>query len=457
MVSPSTTRRTSTGSVNWEGGTKEGGVVEAVGGAGAVFSPHPHRKLRRSVDVPTHIRAMKVMRDAVIVQAVRTPIGRIRGALSALRPDDLLALTFEALIERAGIESSVVDEVFAGCANQAGEDNRNVARMASLLAGFPQEIPAITVNRLCASGLDAVIAAVRAIWVGDREVVVAGGVESMTRAPYAMAKNPVGYGTGNPQIFDTTLGWRFPNPKMEALFPLEGMGETAENIAERYGISRERQDQFAYESHQKALSALDSGRFVDEIVPVSIKGRKATTIFERDEGPRQDTTLEKLATLRPVFRSGGTVSAGNSSSLNDGASALLIMTSERAKELGLTPMARILGGNSAGVDPRVMGLGPVPATKELLSRVGKSVSDIQLAELNEAFAVQSLAVLDLLGLDPGIVNVNGGAIALGHPLGCSGARILTTLVHEMGRRDIHLGLATLCVGVGQGVSVLVDR
>lgn len=428
-----------------------------MGGAGAGLSPHPKRKLVRSVDEATHIRARRVMRDAVIVQAVRTPIGKIRGALSAVRPDDLLATTLKGLVQRAGVEPDVIEEVFVGCANQAGEDNRNIARMASLLAGFPQEIPAITVNRLCASGLDAVISATRAVMLGDRDVVVAGGVESMTRAPYAMAKHPLGFGNGNPAVFDTTLGWRFPNPKMEELFPLEGMGQTAENIAERYGISRESQDKFAFESHQKALAAWQAGRFNDEVIPVEVVGRKKTTIVDRDEGPREDTTLEKLSTLRAVFRSGGSVTAGNSSSLNDGAAALLIMTSQKAKELGLTPMARLLGGNSAGVDPRVMGIGPVPATRGLLKRVGKSVGDIQLAELNEAFAIQSLAVLQDLGLDESIVNVNGGAIALGHPLGCSGARILTTLVHEMGRRDVSLGLATLCVGVGQGVSVLVER
>lgn len=329
--------------------------------------------------------------------------------------------------------------------------------MASLLAGFPYETPGITLNRLCASGLDAVLAAARAVWLGERDVVVAGGVESMTRAPYVMGKSPVGFGTGSPALFDTSLGWRFPNPALAERFPLEGMGETAENIAERYGISREDQDRFAWQSHQKALLAWREGRFDDEVVPVEVPERRAVRRVERDEGPREDTSLEKLGTLRAVFREGGTVTAGNSSTLNDGASALLIMSREKAQELGFTPMATLLGGNSAGVDPRLMGMGPVPATRGLLERLGVSIEDIDLVELNEAFAVQSLAVIRELGLKEERVNVNGGAIALGHPLGCSGARILTTLVHEMKRQEATLGLATLCVGVGQGVSLLVKR
>ena len=397
------------------------------------------------------------MREAVSVHSVRPPMGKIRGGLSAVRPDDLLALTFRGLMERAGLEPGVVEEVFAGCANQAGEDNRNIARMASVLAGFPVEIPGITLNRLCASGLDAVIAAARTVWLGERDVVVAGGVESMTRAPYVMGKPATGYGTGNPAAFDTALGWRFPNPVMKALFPLEAMGETAENIAERYGISRQDQDRFAYGSHQKALAALESGRFDAETLAVEVSQRKKTLTVDRDEGPRGDCTLEKLSGLRAVFREGGSVTAGNSATLNDGAAALLIMTPEKAKELGMTPMARILGGHSAGVAPRLMGIGPVPATRNLLTRLGKSIQDIGLVELNEAFAVQSLAVIRELGLDEERVNVNGGAIALGHPLGCSGARILTTLLHEMEKRDTALGLATLCVGVGQGGSVVVER
>ena len=397
------------------------------------------------------------MQEVVIVEALRTPIARIRGGLATVRPDDLLAGVISAVVERSGLAPEDVEEVFAGCANQAGEDNRNVARMATLLAGLPQSVPAITVNRLCASGLDAVVTATRAIQVGDRDVVVAGGVESMTRAPYAMAKPAVGFGTGNPQVFDTSLGWRFPNPRMEEMFPLEGMGQTAENLVEQFNISREAQDNFAFQSHQKALAAWDAGRFADEIVPVEVKLRKSSHVFEKDEGPRPDSTLEKLASLRAAFKKGGSVTAGNSSTLNDGASALVLMSRESAEKRGLKMMARVVACASAGVNPRTMGIGPVPATRAALDRVNWTVNDLDLVELNEAFAAQSLAVLGELGLPHDIVNVNGGAIALGHPLGCSGARILTTLVHEMGRREARRGLATLCVGVGQGVSVLVEK
>jgi acetyl-CoA acyltransferase len=397
------------------------------------------------------------MQEVVIVEAVRTPIARIRGGLATVRPDDLLAAVISAAVERSTLKLDDIQEVFAGCANQAGEDNRNVARMATLLAGLPQSVPAITVNRLCASGLDAVIAATRAIQVGDRQIVVAGGVESMTRAPYAMAKPPVGFGTGNPAIFDTTLGWRFPNPKMEALFPLEGMGQTAENLVQEYEISREAQDTFAYQSHQKAIAAWEAGRFSDEVIPVEIKLRKSSHFFDKDEGPRADSSPQKLATLRPAFKQGGSVTAGNSSTLNDGASALVLMEREIAEKRGLKIMGRIVACASAGVNPRIMGIGPVPATQAALDRAGWKISDLDLVELNEAFAAQSLAVLGELGISQDIVNVNGGAIALGHPLGCSGARILTTLMHEMGRRDARRGLASLCVGVGQGVSVLVEK
>lgn len=397
------------------------------------------------------------MHEVVIVEALRTPIARIRGGLATVRPDDLLATALSAAVERSGLEPADIEEVFAGCANQAGEDNRNVARMATLLAGLPQSVPAITVNRLCASGLDAVIAATRAIQVGDRDIVLAGGVESMTRAPYAMAKPATGFGTGNPATFDTSLGWRFPNPKMEAIFPLEGMGQTAENLVEAFNISREAQDEFAFGSHQKALAAWEAGRFDDEVIPVEIKLRKSTHLFEKDEGPRADSSVEKLGKLRAAFKSGGSVTAGNSSTLNDGASALVLMKRETAEKRGLKIMGRIAACASAGVNPRTMGIGPVPATRAALERANWKIDDLDLVELNEAFAAQSLAVLGELGISEDIVNVNGGAIALGHPLGCSGARILTTLVHEMGRRDARRGLATLCVGVGQGVSVLVDK
>ncbi len=397
------------------------------------------------------------MQEVVIVEALRTPIARIRGGLATVRPDDLLAVALSAAVSRAGLEPGDIEEVFAGCANQAGEDNRNVARMATLLAGLPQSVPAITVNRLCASGLDAVIAATRAIQVGDRKIVLAGGVESMTRAPYAMAKPAVGFGTGNPATFDTSLGWRFPNPKMEAMFPLEGMGQTAENLVEEFNISREAQDAFAFQSHQKALAAWEAGRFDDEVIPVEIKLRKSTHLFEKDEGPRADSSLEKLGRLRAAFKSGGSVTAGNSSTLNDGSSALVLMDRESAEKRGLKIMGRIVACASAGVNPRTMGIGPVPATRAALERANWKIGDLDLVELNEAFAAQSLAVLGELGISEDIVNVNGGAIALGHPLGCSGARILTTLVHEMGRRDARRGLATLCVGVGQGVSVLVEK
>lgn len=393
----------------------------------------------------------------MIVGALRTPIGRIRGALSSVRPDDLLAHVFRALIDGTGVDPADVDEVFAGCANQAGEDNRNVARMAWLIAGFPYEVPALTVNRLCASGLDAVVQAVRSVMVGDNAMVIAGGVESMTRAPLVMGKSPFAFGGGNTIAFDTSLGWRFPNPRLEARFPLESMGQTAENLARQYGISREEQDAWALGSHRRACAAAEAGRFAAELVAVDAPQKKQTVRVEHDEGPRADTTLEKLAALRPAFASDGTVTAGNASTLNDGAAALLITTKERARAAGLTPLATVLGGGSAGVDPRIMGIGPVPATRKVLGRLNLSMADIDLVELNEAFAVQTLAVMRDLQLDPERVNVNGGAIALGHPLGCSGARILTTLVHEMGRRELSTGLATLCVGVGQGTSVVVRR
>jgi len=421
------------------------------------------------------------MHEVVIASAVRTPIGQIRGALSGVRADDLLALVLREAVNRAGIDAAEIEEVIAGCANQAGEDNRNVARMALLLAGFPQSVPGSTVNRLCASGLTAINQAARAIRAGEGDIYLAGGVESMTRAPYVLPKNPQSFGpSGNITGFDSTLGWRFPNPKMEALFPLEAMGETAENIYElsRDGkikggeITRHDQDAFALESQTRAVRAIQEGHFEREIVPVSIPQRRGDPIvFDTDEFPRYTregdefkiaTDMEKLSQLRAAFRSGGTVTAGNSSGLNDGAAAVVLMSATKADELGITPLARWVCSAAAGVDPRVMGLGPVPATQKVLARAGLSLDDIQLAELNEAFAVQSVAVLRELELDPAITNVNGGAIALGHPLGCSGARLFTTLIHEMRRRSelgeaIRYGLATLCVGVGQGEAAIVER
>ncbi len=398
------------------------------------------------------------MIDALICDAVRTPIGKLRGGLKDVRPDDLAAIPLAALLKRNAIPAEQLEDVVMGCANQAGEDNRNVARMALLLAGLPQSVPGVTVNRLCASGLEAVAQAARRIQVGDAALMLAGGVESMTRAPWSMPKPADGFPTGKWEMYDTSLGWRFPNPKLAALFPLEQMGETAENVYEKYRISREDQDAFAFHSHQKAVAAQNEGRFEAELVPVEIAQRKGPAqVIAKDEGPRADTTLEKLSTLKAAFRSGGTVTAGNSSSLNDGAAAVLLASPEAAKQHGLTPLARVVAVGNAGVDPRYMGIGPVPATKKALAKAGWTVNDLDLVELNEAFAVQSLACVRELELDPGKVNVNGGAIALGHPLGCSGARILATLVHEMKRRGAKRGLASMCIGVGQGMSMLVER
>ena len=400
------------------------------------------------------------MPEAVIIDAIRTPIGNLGGALSSVRPDDLAALVVKAIVERNDLDPRLVEEVYLGCANQAGEDNRNVARMASLLAGLPVSVPAVTFNRLCASGLTAINTAARSIRAGDGKAFIAGGVESMSRAPYAMPKpaRPV----GNLTAYDTTLGWRFVNPKMESSYGADPLGITAENIAEEYGISREAQDEFALASHRRAIAAQDAGKFAEEILPVSIPQRKGDPIlFSTDERPRRDTTLEALARLRPAFKPDGTVTAGNSSGLNDGAAAVLVMEAETARELGYKPLARIVSMAAAGVPPRTMGLGPIPATRKALERAGLSIADIQLAELNEAFAVQSLAVMQSLGLAHEITNVNGGAVALGHPLGCSGARILTTLLYEMRRRAAtaprpFYGLATLCVGVGQGESTIIE-
>ncbi len=398
------------------------------------------------------------MAEAFIVDAVRTPIGKHRGALKDVRPDDLAALALAALLRRSGVPGERVDEVYLGCANQAGEDNRNVARMATLLAGLPQSVPGATVNRLCGSGLEAIIQAGRMIRLGEADVVLAGGVESMTRAPWSMPKPPEGFPTGKWELYDTSLGWRFPNPKLAALFPLEQMGETAENVAERYKISREAQDTFALRSHQRAVAAQKGGRFAAELVPVELPQKKGPPlVVAADEGPRADSTLEKLAALRPAFREGGSVTAGNASTLNDGAAAVLLMSERALAQSGRAPMARLVASATAGVDPRLMGIGPVPATKKALAAAGWSAGQLELIELNEAFAAQALACVQELGLDGENVNVNGGAIALGHPLGASGARIVTTLVHELARRSARRGLASMCIGVGQGIALALER
>jgi acetyl-CoA acyltransferase len=398
------------------------------------------------------------MRNAVLVDALRTPIGRFQGALAGVRPDDLAAVAIRAVVERSGIDPDAIDEVFMGCANQAGEDNRNVARMALLLAGLAQHVPGITVNRLCASGLSAVNQAARMVMVGDATFCVAGGVESMSRAPISMPRGPQHPKAGNLTAWDTSLGWRYPNPRMEALFPLEAMGRTAENLLERIAdVPREAQDQFALTSHRRAVAAAEAGRFDNELVPVTVQLRKTTKTVTADEGPRPDTSLEKLASLGAIFKKEGSVTAGNSSPLNDGAAALVVADEETARAEGLPVRARIRAMASAGVDPTVMGIGPVPATRRALKRAGLQVNDIGVWELNEAFAAQSLVVMHELDLSPEKVNLNGGAIALGHPLGCSGARILTTLLNVMEQQDKTLGCATLCVGVGQGVATIIER
>ena len=399
------------------------------------------------------------MTEVVIVDAIRTPIGALGGILSSVRPDDMAAHVIKSILERNQIDPALIEEVFMGCANQAGEDNRNVARMAALLAGLPVEVGGVTVNRLCASGLNAINMASRAIKAGEGDVYIAGGVESMSRAPYSLPKAEAGFSFGNLTAYDTALGWRYPNPKMKAMHGTDSMGETAENIAgERPHITREKQDAFAMRSHQRAIAAIDSGRFKQEIVPVTIPQKKGDPkVIDTDERPRRDTTMESLGKLKAAFRDGGTVTAGNSSGLNDGAAALLLMSAEKAKSLNLKPLARIVTSASAGVPPRVMGYGPIPATRKALDRAGLKIKDIGLIEINEAFAVQSLAVVEDLELDPEIVNVNGGAIAIGHPLGCSGARLVTTLVHEMkNRSNVKYGVATLCVGVGQGEATVVE-
>ena len=399
------------------------------------------------------------MPNAVIVEAVRTPIGRYGGALAGVRPDDLAAAVIRALVDRSGIEPGLIEDVILGCANQAGEDNRDVARMALLLAGLPVEVGGLTVNRLCGSGLQAINSAAHAIAVGDGDVFIGGGVESMTRAPYVMAKPASAWDRGPRELEDTTLGWRFLNPKLAEMYYPYSMGETAENVAERWGIDRERQDAFALESQRRAVAAIEAGRFDDQIVPVEVAGLKGeTTAVSRDEHPRADTSAEALAKLKPAFkRDGGSVTAGNSSGINDGASAVLLVEAERARELGLNPLARVVATAVAGVDPAVLGLGPVPATRKALDRAGIRIEDLDIIELNEAFASQSIAVIDELGLDAAKVNPNGGAIALGHPLGMSGGRLITMLTHELRRTGGRYGLATMCIGVGQGIATIVER
>jgi 3-oxoadipyl-CoA thiolase len=403
--------------------------------------------------------AQRAVRDAWIVEAVRTPVGRYGGALASVRPDDLAGLVLRAVVDRAGVDPGLIEDVILGCANQAGEDNRNVARMALLLAGFPVEVGGQTVNRLCGSGLQAINSAAHAIAVGDGDVFIGGGVESMTRAPYVMAKAEGPWDRGPRELQDTTLGWRFTNPKLAEVHYPYSMGETAENVAERWKVDRERQDAFALESQRRAIAAIDAGRFDDQLVPVEVMGRKGeVTVVDRDEHPRADTSAEALARLRPAFRSDvGTVTAGNSSGINDGASAVLLVEADRAKKLGLRPMARVVATAVAGVDPAVMGIGPIPATRKVLERAGLAVEDLDLTELNEAFASQSLVCIDELGLDPAKVNVNGGAIAVGHPLGMSGARLITMLTHELRRTGGRYGLATMCIGVGQGIATVVER
>ena len=400
----------------------------------------------------------RTLREAWIVEAVRTPIGRYGGALAGVRPDDLAALVIRAVVDRSGIDPALIEDVILGCATQAGEDNRNVARMALLLAGLPVEVGGLTVNRHCGSGLQAINSAAHAIAFDDGDVFIGGGVESMTRAPYVMAKAESAWDRGARELQDTTLGWRFLNPKLAAAHYPYSMGETAENVAERWTVSRDRQDEFALASHRKAVAAIERGAFDGQIVPVPAPQKKGEPILvTRDEHPRADSTIEALAKLRPAFREGGSVTAGNASGINDGASAVLLVEAGRARELGLTPLARVVSTAIAGVDPAIMGAGPIPAVRKALARAGLSPADLDLVELNEAFASQSVVCIDELGLDPERVNVNGGAIALGHPLGMSGGRLVTMLVHELRARGGRYGLATMCIGVGQGIATVIER
>jgi 3-oxoadipyl-CoA thiolase len=398
------------------------------------------------------------LREAWIIEAVRTPVGRYGGALASVRPDDLAAAVIRAVVDRSGIEPALIEDVILGCANQAGEDNRDIARMALLLAGLPVEVGGLTVNRLCGSGLQAINSAAHAIAVGDGDVFIGGGVESMTRAPYVMAKPEAAWDRGPRELQDTTLGWRFINPKLAERHNPYSMGETAENVAERWEVGRDLQDAFALASQEKAVAAIEAGRFDSQIVPIPVPQRKGDpVIVSRDEHPRADTSAEALARLRPAFREGGTVTAGNASGINDGASAVLLVDADRARELGLRPMARVVSTAVAGVDPAVMGIGPIPATRKALERAGISAGDLDLVELNEAFASQSIVCINELGLDPDRVNVNGGAIALGHPLGMSGGRLITMLAHELRRTGGRYGLATMCIGVGQGIATVIER
>ncbi|MGX9136031.1 3-oxoadipyl-CoA thiolase [Rummeliibacillus sp. JY-2-4R] len=398
------------------------------------------------------------MNEVVIVDAVRTPIGKYKGALKSVRPDDLGAVVIKSLVERnPNVPVDQIEDVIFGNANQAGEDNRNVARMAGLLAGLPIEIGGTTINRLCGSGMDAVQYAARAIKSGEGDIFIAGGTESMTRAPFVMGKPEIDYPRGDQKLFDTTIGWRFTNPKLHKMYGSDSMPQTAENVAKQYNISRDAQDDFAFESQQRAKRAMDNDRFKEEIVPVELTDRKGNvTIFDKDEHPRPESTREKLSQLRPIFEN-GTVTAGNASGVNDGASALLLMNAEKAKELGIKPLAKYVTGAIAGLEPAVMGLGPIYATRKALKRANLSIDQMDLVELNEAFASQSLECIKQLELDSSIVNVNGGAIAFGHPLGASGARILTTLVHEMKKQNSKYGLATMCIGVGQGIATIIEN
>lgn len=398
------------------------------------------------------------MTEVVIVDAVRTPIGRYKGALKSVRPDDLGAIVIKALVERnPNLDVNQIDEVIFGNANGAGEENRNVARMSALIADLPESVAGTTVNRLCGSSLDSVSMAARSIMTGEIDIAIAGGTESMSRAPFVMLKPEKEFPRGNMELVDTTIGWRFPNPKIEAEHGIDSMPQTAENVAQRYNITREEQDQFAFESQQRAKAAVEADRFNEQMVPVTITDRKGNeTIVDKDEHPRPDTSLEKLSQLRSIFPD-GTVTAGNASGVNDGASALLVMSKEKAEELGLTPLVKYTFSATAGVEPSVMGLGPIDSTKKLLEKTGRTISDIGLMELNEAFASQSIECINQLGIDRDIVNVNGGAISFGHPLGASGARLLTDLIYEMKRRDTKTGLATMCIGVGQGISLMVDN
>jgi 3-oxoadipyl-CoA thiolase len=406
----------------------------------------------------TSVAPGRPLREAWIVEAVRTPVGRYGGALAGVRPDDLAATVLEAVVARSGIDPASIDDVILGCANQAGEDNRNIARMALLIAGLPVEVAGQTVNRLCGSGLQAVASAAQAIAVGDADVVIAGGVESMSRAPLVTLKPESGFERGNRELVDTTIGWRFVNPRLDKRFPTNSLGETAERVASKWNVSREDQDAFALESQRRAAAAAGSGVHAEEIVPVTIPQRKGEPILvDKDEHPRPDTDAASLAKLRPAFLEGGSVTAGNASGINDGAAALLLMESERARALGLKPLARVVATSVAGVEPSVMGIGPIPAISKLLERTGLSVNEIDRVELNEAFASQAVACIRELGLNPATTNIHGGAIALGHPLGASGARMLVTLTRELKRSGSRFGIASMCVGVGQGIAMLVER